>query len=192
MRRMARPGTRFASCSATGRRKNAPTTMMPAVVKPPNPTITSGREARISRAPNLKACNCRQTKRQKPAGLGEKGAPGIRSNLSCGYFPIRRASTFLWLMRSVVSWPARVEPFRQRDAGGEMAARAAAGYEKTAHPPPPVRPAGPNAPQRGNTIAPPAAQRRGAPANPAMARDGAVAPPGNPGDISAACSLFMP
>src|SRR3954468_24591143 len=50
-------------------------------------------------------------------GLQEKPFPGTRSKCRPGYFSIRRASTFFWLMSNFASWPCSRNPFAKAIPG---------------------------------------------------------------------------
>ena len=77
--RMARPGTRFASCNATGTFFNRPAITTPVEVKPPKPTIPSGRCSRTSFQQNQRPRSCDVTQRANFTGFTEKPLPGMRN-----------------------------------------------------------------------------------------------------------------
>jgi len=101
--RMARPGARLDSWSATGTRASLPARTTAAEVKPPNPTMTSGRQRAISRRQKITARTCEARHPANLTGRQEKAVPGTRSKRSFGYFSLNRASTFFRLIRRMDS-----------------------------------------------------------------------------------------
>jgi hypothetical protein len=72
-------------------------------VNPPNPTTTSGRAERIIPRQKRMADSCDEAHLAIFAGCHENPEPGMRSNVSSGYFSRRRESTFFWLTSKVTT-----------------------------------------------------------------------------------------